>query len=193
MSDTGLRPQAARPQASHGRKGLVFRALLVNGAAGALTVLLFVLLLSLVAPPDGVSSPAARMALWARLAVWPALVLFLMVGGVMAMRGRHAALNPIDDPESRGQRICQRVLSNSVEQSAIFLPALAGLVATLPQPSLAAAAVATGLFVLGRLLFWAGYLIHPFARAPGMAMTLTVTLIVLGWAVLLQLGGMRPG
>ncbi|ALG70534.1 membrane protein [Azospirillum thiophilum] len=188
MSETAIRPQSARR-----RKSLVLPALLLNGSSAVVTVLLFVLLLSLVAPPMGINAPGARMALWARLALWPALVLFAMVFGVMAMRGRTQAFNPIEDPESRGQRVSQRVLANSVEQTAIFLPALAALVATLPVPSMGAAAVATGLFVLGRLLFWAGYLIHPFARAPGMAMTLTVTLIVLGWAVLLQLGGMQPG
>lgn len=188
MSDTSLRRSAPRR-----RKSLVLRALMLNGASAVVTVLLFVLLLSLVAPPMGVNAPGARMALWARLVVWPALVLFGMVVGVMAMRGRTQAFNPIEDPESRGQRVCQRVLANSVEQTAIFVPALAALVATLPQPSLAAAVAATALFVLGRLLFWVGYLVHPFARAPGMAMTLTVNLIVLGWAVLLQLGGMQPG
>ncbi|KAA0597937.1 hypothetical protein J2848_001577 [Azospirillum lipoferum] len=188
MSDSSL-PQSTPRR----RNSLVLRALLLNGAATVATALLFVLLLSLVVPPTGVNAPGARMVLWARLVVWPALLLILMVGGVMAMRGRHAALNPIEDPESRGQRVAQRVLANSVEQSAIFVPALAALVVTLPQPSLGAAVVATGLFVLGRLLFWAGYLVHPFARAPGMAMTLTVNLIVLGWAVLLQLGGMQPG
>ncbi|ANC90592.1 MAPEG family protein [Azospirillum humicireducens] len=188
MSDSSLRQSAPRR-----RKSLIRGALLLNGASMVVTALLFVLLLSLVAPPLGVNAPGARMVLWARLAVWPALLLFAMVVGVMAMRGLTQAFNPIEDPESRGQRVCQRVLANSVEQSAIFVPALAALVATLPQPSLAAAAVATGLFVLGRLLFWAGYLVHPFARAPGMAMTLTVNLIVLGWAVLLQLDGMQPG
>ncbi|MBP2301715.1 MAPEG family protein [Azospirillum picis] len=189
MPDTLPRPDSATSR----RPSLVFRALLLNGAVVVLTALLFALLLSLVLPPAGLNAPGARMAYWARQVLWPALVLFAMVLGVMAMRGRTAALNPIDDPESRTQRVCQRVLANSVEQTAIFVPALAALVATLPVPSLGVAAVATWLFVLGRLLFWAGYLIHPFARAPGMAMTLTVNLIVLGWAVLLQVGGMQPG
>ncbi|PWC82860.1 hypothetical protein TSH100_23150 [Azospirillum sp. TSH100] len=188
MSESSLQPRASRR-----RKSLIRGALMLNGASAVVTVLLFILLLSLVAPPMGLNAPGARMAYWARLALWPALVLFGMVLGVMAMRGRTQAFNPIEDPESRCQRVCQRVLANSVEQSAVFIPALAALIATLPQPSLAAAMVATGLFVLGRLLFWAGYLVHPFARAPGMAMTLTVNLIVLGWAVLLQLGGMQPG
>ncbi|PWC35857.1 MAPEG family protein [Azospirillum sp. TSO35-2] len=172
------------------RPSMVIRALLINLTAALTTVVLFVLLHRLlVTPPAGITTPGARMALWGQLAVWPALLLFGMVCGVMAARGRNRTFNPIDDPEPRQQRVAQRVLANSVEQTAIFVPALAALVVALPLPSLGAAVVATGLFVLGRLLFWAGYLVHPYARAPGMAMTLTVNLIVLGWAVLLQLAG----
>lgn len=166
------------------RSSLMRRAALLNGGAAVVTVLVFALLVSVVAPPVGIADPGARMALWGRLVLWPALVLFAMFCGVMAARGRTQAFNPIEDPESRFQRVGQRVLSNSVEQTAIFVPALAALVAMLPLPDLGVPVVATGLFVLGRLLFWGGYLVHPFARAPGMAMTLAVNLIVLGWAVL---------
>lgn len=156
----------------------------VNIGAAAVTTLAFVLLVSVVTPPVGIADPGARMAFWARLVLWPALLLFAMVCGVIAARGYAQAFNPIDDPESRFQRVGQRVLANSVEQTMVFVPALAALVASLPLPDLGAAVVATGLFVLGRLLFWGGYLVHPFWRAPGMAMTLAVNLIVLGWAVL---------
>ncbi len=163
---------------------LVRRAALLNLAAAAATMIAFLLLASVVAPPVGIADPGARMAFWARLVLWPALLLFAMIFGVVAARGQAQAFNPIDDPESRFQRVGQRVLANSVEQTLVFVPALAALVASLPLPDLGAAVVATGLFVLGRLLFWAGYLVHPFWRAPGMAMTLAVNLIVLGWAVL---------
>lgn len=159
----------------------------VNGAAVAVALLAFWLLFSVIAPPDGIANPGARMAFWARLALWPALLLFLAVGGVMVARARSVALNPIDDPESRFHRVSQRVLSNTVEQTLVFLPALAALVAQVPLPDLGAATAATVLFVAGRLLFWAGYLVHPYARAPGMAVTLTVNLLLLGWAVLLAL------
>ena len=40
--------------------------------------------------------------------------------------------------------------------------------------------LAVMVFVAGRVLFWIGYLIHPFARAPGMAVTLTVNILVVG-------------
>ncbi|AWK86312.1 MAPEG family protein [Azospirillum thermophilum] len=170
------------------RSTLVRWAALLNLGAAAVTLAAFFILASLVAAPAGIADPAARLAFWARLVLWPALVLAAMVFGVIVARGRSQAFNPIDDAETRFHRISQRVLSNSVEQTLIFLPALAALVVLLPLPDLGAARVATGLFVLGRLLFWAGYLVHPFARAPGMAMTLCVNLAVLLWALLLSLG-----
>ena len=129
------------------------------------------------------------MAFWGRLALWPALVLFLTVGGVLVARARSAALNPIDDPESRLYRVSQRVLTNTVEQTLIFLSALAALVAMMPLPDLGFARLAVALFVLGRLLFWAGYLIHPYVRAPGMAVTLTVNAVVLIRALALAIAG----
>lgn len=167
---------------------LIATAAGVNLAATALTVLLFVLLaplVPLVPPPEGDASLAARLALAVRLSVWPALVLCAMVGAVMAVRGRVQAFNPIDDAEGRAYRVAQRALTNTVEQTVIFLPGLAALATLLPADGLGALTLATALFVAGRLLFWAGYAIHPYARAPGMAMTLTVNLIVLGWAALL--------
>ena len=164
---------------------LIVTAAGVNLASAAVTVALIVLLLPLFPAPEGVSALQARLALAARLSLWPALVLFAMVAGVMAVRGRTRAFNPIEDGESRAYRVMQRVLSNTVEQTLVFLPALAALSTLLPVDSLGALRLATALFVAGRLLFWAGYLVHPYARAPGMAMTFTVNLVVLCWAVVL--------
>lgn len=166
---------------------LVVRAAGVNVAAAALTLILFFVLMPLIPAPEGVTALQARLALAARLALWPALVLFAMVIGVMAVRGRTKAFNPIEDGESRAYRVAQRALSNTVEQTIIFLPALLALSTLLPVMRLGALSLATALFVAGRLLFWAGYMIHPYARAPGMAMTLTTNLIVLGWSVMLAL------
>lgn len=162
-------------------------AALINSTVIALTLLIFWLLFPQVAPPLGIADPGARMAFWGRLVLWPALLLALMVLGVMVARGRSVALNPIDDPESRLYRISQRVLSNSVEQTLIFLPALAAFVALAPLPDLGAARLAVWLFAVGRGLFWIGYLVHPYVRAPGMAVTLTVNLTLLVWALTLAL------
>ncbi len=174
------------PHAPH-RATKIRTALTVNGAAVLLTLVVLAVLRG-VFPAPPVSGPDGRLAYGAGLLVWPALVLLLMVFGVMAARGRALALNPIDDPESRGLRIAQRVLSNSVEQTAILVPALLALVVTIPLPHLSMAAVLTLVFVVGRLLFWIGYQVHPYARAPGMAATLTATIVTVVWAVVGALG-----
>jgi hypothetical protein len=166
---------------------LLKRAAMVNSGSAALTFAALVGLAGRVPPPDSAAS-ADRFALWAGLALWPSLILFGMVGAVILARGLGRAFNPLTDAESPFQRVSQRVLSNSVEQTLIFLPALAALIALSPPADLGAARAAVGLFALGRLLFWGGYLVHPFWRAPGMAMTLSTTLTVLGWAVFLALG-----
>ena len=155
----------------------------VNVVSAAATFALFYLLLPLFPAPEGAAALPERLALAARLSLWPALVLFAMVVGVMAVRGRHHAFNPIDDAESRAYRVAQRALTNTVEQTLIFLPVLWALSAMLPAGRLGVPVLATVLFVAGRLLFWAGYFVHPYARAPGMAATFAVNLVVLGWAV----------
>lgn len=157
-------------------------ALAANAAAVVATVAVLVLLAPLFAAPP-LADPGARLALAARLAVWPALVLLLQCLLVMGMRGHARALNPIDDPESRTHRICQRALTNTVEQTAVFVPALLALCAAVPVTATHWPAALTAVFVAGRLLFVAGYLAHPYARAPGMAMTLTVNMLTVGWAL----------
>lgn len=152
----------------------------INGAAAVVTGAAFVVLAGWVAPPDPTLD---RFAVWAGLALWPALLLFAMVGGVVLARGLGRAFNPLTDPESAFQRVNQRVLSNSVEQALVFMPALAALVALSPPGELGLARLAVGLFCLGRLLFWGGYLLHPLWRAPGMAMTLATNVTVLGLAL----------
>jgi hypothetical protein len=160
----------------------------VNLITAGLTLAAFLLLYPHAPRFAGVAFPSARLAFAARQTVWPALVLLAMVVGAMVARVSTFALNPIDDAESRFFRISQRVLANSVEQTTIFVPALWTLAILAPAERLGGAvAVGTGLFVLGRLLFWIGYLVHPVLRAPGMAMTFTVNLCVVGWAALLAL------
>ncbi len=161
-------------------------AIAANGAVAAVTVVLMLALAPLF-PPPAVADLAGRLGLAARLSVWPALVLLLVILAVVTTRGLCRLFNPIDDPETRVYRVCQRALSNTVEQTLVFLPALTGLCALLPLQSLGFPALFTLLFVVGRVLFWIGYVVHPFARAPGMAMTLTVNMAVVGWAVLLAL------
>lgn len=161
------------------RKALV--ALAANGTAILLTVAAFVLLMPLFPPPAGVEAAADRLAFALRLAAWPAGLVLLMVAATAGTRALNSAYNPIDDAESRLYRVSQRVLANTVEQTLIFLPSFLALATVLPAERLGLLRLAMGMFVAGRVLFWIGYLVHPYARAPGMAATLTVNAGLLIW------------
>lgn len=159
-------------------------AAVVNGAATVLAwVAFFFLLPVFAAPVAGVDGAAERLAFAARLSLWPALVLFGMVMGVVVARALSAALNPIDDAESRLYRVSQRVLGNTVEQTLVFLPAFLALATVVDAAALGALPLVMAFFVGGRLLFWAGYLFHPYARAPGMATTFSVNAGLLSYLV----------
>jgi hypothetical protein len=160
---------------------LKLAAAVVNGGAVAATLALLWLLLP--APVETAPPPTERLAAMLPLFVGPAAVVLAMVVGAMAARAIGEAYDPIDDPETRLYRVCQRALTNTVEQAAIFLPGLAALVATMQPWRPGAAAMLVAVWVGARLLFWAGYLIHPYVRAPGMSATLTVGATTVFWAL----------
>lgn len=154
------------------------------GNAGVLVLTLLALGLLAPSPADSADpGEAGRLVLAARLSAWPALVLLFAMMLVTLARVLARALNPIDDAESRFYRVTQRALANTVEQTLIFLPALWALSVLIPPGALGWPGLLTATFVLGRALFIAGYLLHPYARAPGMAVTLTVNIVMVGWVV----------
>jgi hypothetical protein len=71
-----------------------------------------------------------------------------------------------------------RFLTNTLEQFALHAAAVAGLAAWGACP---AAAAAVPLFLAGRLVFFAGYMLHPVARATGFALTALPTAGALLW------------
>ena len=78
----------------------------------------------------------------------------------------------------------QRAISNTVEQLAIFGPALLALAAGVRGGRMAQV-VALGLvFALARLVFWLGYLRHPVPRAAGMAPSFAISIVTLVSAVM---------
>lgn len=124
-----------------------------------------------------------RLALAAGLLVWPALVLLVMVFAVALARLASAAFDPLNDPESGFQRRAQRALTNSVEQTTIFVPALLAAAVLADPADVRFAGVMTALFCAGRILFWAGYVVNAYYRAPGMIMTLNINIAVVAYAV----------
>jgi hypothetical protein len=158
-------------------------AALVNGTAAVATVALFAVLLPLMPVPDGAGAAGGRLVLAVQLAAAPAALLWLMVAAVSLSRVAGNAFNPIDDPEPRLYRVNQRVLGNTVEQTIVFVPALLAASTLAPADQAAGLVLATAFFVAARLLFWAGYLAHPFARAPGMTATATVNFGLLVYVI----------
>ena len=114
------------------------------------------------------------------LAVPGALVLAMSVA-VMAARGVTGAYNPLDDPEPRLYRKTQRILANTVEQTAAFAPLLVALGATLPPPDSGILIALTIVFLVSRTIYAIGYLIHPMGRGFGMSATATVSAGIAGF------------
>lgn len=161
-------------EASRSRR-VVRGAIVLNGGAAILGWALFLVLLVMMAGPAAAPESAAdRLVVAVRLLVWPSALLLMMVVAVAMARVRTRAFNPIDDEESRTYRIRQRVLSNSVEQTAIFVPAFLALAVALPSSHIGVLSLAVGFFAAGRALFWIGYERHPYFRAPGMSVTFNV-------------------
>lgn len=162
----------------------IFRSLAGAAVGTAFAWAAFFLLL----PDAGPGSvPAAeapgRLAGAAALLPWPAALLLVMVLATSFSRLATGAFDPLRDPEGRALRITGRVLTNTVEQTAIFVPALLAASVLAEAEHLPALPVATGLFVAGRLLFWAGYLAGPLNRAAGMVVTVNVNAGLLAYCL----------
>ncbi len=100
------------------------------------------------------------------------------------------AMNPLgkSDDESNFYRINNRILTNTVEQALIFLPALLALGFLLEGPMFHALPVLAGTWGIGRLAFWIGYQAHMPARGIGMVTTLMAAFGAYGLAAFTILG-----
>jgi uncharacterized membrane protein YecN with MAPEG domain len=112
------------------------------------------------------------------------LVLNLMILTQMRLRARSGAVDPLAGRDGALLQVNQRALTNSVEQLAGFAPALLALAAGVAPGRMRFVVAAGVVFALARLAFWAGYLVGPMLRAPGMAATFAInvaTLIAAIW------------
>jgi uncharacterized MAPEG superfamily protein len=162
----------------------IFRSLAgaVVGTAFAWTAF-FLLLPGAGHEPVPAAGVPDRLAGAAALLPWPAALLLAMVLSVSVGRLATGAFDPLRDPEGRILRVTQRVLTNTVEQTAIFVPALLAASVLAEAERLPALPLAAGLFVAGRLLFWAGYLAGPLNRAAGMVVTVNVNAGLLAYCL----------
>jgi uncharacterized membrane protein YecN with MAPEG domain len=164
------------------------RSLLLGGAGVAVALLIWWVLVVLL-PGDGArANQASRIALGAASLLPAAGVLLAMLLVQMAARFIAGTFDPTLGRDSRLLVVNQRVITNTVEQMACFVPAMLALsVAT--RPDRMGMVVALGLtFALARIAFWIGYLTAPLFRAPGMAATFVLNVMAFAGAVWAWLG-----
>ena len=140
------------------------------------------------APPLG-DDDAARLAYAARWLLVPALCLLAGVG-MMANR-RFFSNDAIDGtraPENRSLEINLRYNQNTLEQAVLAAAAWSGLALALPHESLGLIGMLACVFALGRVLFWSGYLIAPWARAIGFGLTFYPTAVAMVWLAVRAVG-----
>lgn len=130
-----------------------------------------------VVPPPGIDAMADRLAFAARCNAIAMLPYFAVCVFIMTTRFLGGAHDPLSHAEPPGLKIDCRVMQNHLEQTFAFAIAAFALAATLPAQHLQALPIATGVFVIGRLVYWWGY--HregTLGRAPGVQLTTAVTL-----------------
>jgi uncharacterized membrane protein YecN with MAPEG domain len=127
----------------------------------------------------GAASIAVRLGEAATSLLPAAAVLAAMVMVQMAARFIAGRTDPLAGTETPFLLRNQRVITNTVEQMAIFVPAQMALAAGTDGASMPQVLALGIVFAAARLVFWAGYLAAPIARAPGMAATLAVNMAAL--------------
>lgn len=147
------------------------------------TALLIVLWLN--DPDIGVAPPAddtaARLAFAARWLLVPGLTLLVGIG--FTANRRFFTADAIDgtDGSNRTLDINLRYNRNTLEQTVLAAIAWTGLALALPGERLTLIPVLAVLFAAGRVSFWLGYLMAPWARAFGFALTFYPTAAVYVW------------
>lgn len=144
--------------------------------------LLFALIVGLFIGPRAAQT-ADRLAYAAAWLLPIALVLFAMIMATGLGRVFTRSGDPTVGADARYVDISRRVLTNTVEQSLVFALAALAMAAVTPAGQLGLLGSLTILFVIARIAFWIGYLIHPFYRYAGFALTAEVNIVILVWDV----------
>ncbi|HEY4944150.1 MAG TPA: MAPEG family protein [Rhizomicrobium sp.] len=156
-------------------------------AAGMLLAVLVLVLFAsgtIALPGDQVfiDDAPSRLALAAKWLLVPGFSLLIGIG--MVANRRFFSSDGIDGtraPASPGLEINLRYNQNTLEQVLLAVIAWPLLALWLPAPQLGLIPVLAVLFGAGRIAFWLGYLIAPWARAFGFALTFYPTVAIFVW------------
>jgi hypothetical protein len=134
-------------------------------------------------PPAPPVPTGERVSYTLRLLAWPAVVLLSMICSCFRLFDTVEAEDPLAGAESQRFRMNQRVLTNTLEQSAVFVLLVLALSTRLPPQHLKLVPIAVTIWCAGRLMFWGGYHVAPPWRAPGFDWTFYTSAVLAGWFV----------
>jgi uncharacterized MAPEG superfamily protein len=127
------------------------------------------------------------------VAAWEALFGILIMLAVMAI-GNHRFSGTQQERhgyDSDALRVKKNFLQNSLEQSFIMVLLHLGLLKHLTAETVALIPVSTVLFMIGRLAFYVGYMIHPPYRAFGFATGALQQVFLVGVIIYLNLSQLK--
>lgn len=136
-----------------------------------------------------IDAPVDRLLLALQLAAGPAAVVMAILQGLWRVGDTVEAENPLLGKESTRFKINQRVMTNTLEQAAIFVPMLVALAIRMRPSEVWVLPLLVAIWCAGRLLFWAGYHQDPAWRAIGMDWTSSIAMITAGWLGWTLVGG----
>jgi hypothetical protein len=165
MSDEPVDPQS-----------LTRRWIAIGFGSFAIAFPLAWLLLPRLAP---IAAPVDRLLLAVQLAAGPSVVLLLVLQGLWRVQDSADAEDPFAGKETYAFKVNQRVMSNTLEQTMIFVPLFVALAVRMQPDQTYWLPLLMGFFCAGRLLFWAGYRRALHLRAPGMDWTTATTIVTL--------------
>lgn len=120
-----------------------------------------------------------RLIFTLRLNAFAVLPFFIAVAAVGNGRFLSEAIDPLRHAENRTMEINGRVVANTLEQTFVFFVGTVALSTYLTSESIKLIPALVLVFVLARIVFWAGYHKHSLYRAPGMAATSYMNLGIL--------------
>jgi hypothetical protein len=120
---------------------------------------------------------------WLLVALLPYVAVCVHIAAARFVQGSH---DPLAGNESETLKIHCRVMQNTLEQFVWFAFCIVPLATLLPAAKAGLIAVACTWFALARLVYWWGYLRRgTLGRAPGVQLTFTLNIAVLGHALAL--------
>lgn len=130
--------------------------------------------------PDGIIPVPSTGEFWVKMAYTLRCFLFLafFLGFIVLLTGQQrvkvGATNPLSGNEG-GMLLHKKRLQNSLEHTFIFIMISLLLTTLFHREEMIFIFLSTIVFLVGRILFWVGYGIHPYYRQAGIFITLGLT------------------